>query len=83
MLRVTQEGDHVVLVNTQHQVPYRLLLPVRGEFAFLKRIDGVRTVRQIARQGAKDPSTTSTVADGLEFLRLAYLADMIDLRVAR
>lgn len=82
-LEVGREGEFAVLTNVRHQMPYRLLVPVRGEFGFLKRIDGVRTVRQIAALAAADKACTCNLEDGFEFARAAWLADMIDLRVAR
>lgn len=76
-----QQGEHVVLTNDQHQIPYRIHVPIRGEFAFLKRIDGKHTVAEIVAAGAKDQGCKTTLEEGLTFFRVAYRADMIDLRL--
>lgn len=81
-LVVTREGDRVVLTNRRHQVPLKVALPIANEFALLKRVDAVKSVKEIVAlaRGERDCALSEDEAVGL-FRRL-YLADMIDLRSA-
>ena len=81
-LRVTHAGGEVELVHSQHQVPFRVTLPLTGEAAFLKHVDGSRTVAQIVEAAA--PANQRYAAQKLAngFFHELYLADMVELRAS-